>query len=107
MLLLNTFQNIYQFRLHEDGRAPIPFEPSENDVQLWVIRAKRFLSILEEKNLPIDELRLLASERSKGKKRTFKGKELEVQVLSTTWSMPQVHHNRVYTDRNDQCLKRR
>ena len=42
----------------------------------------QFLSILEEKNLPIDELRLLASERSKGKKLKFNGEELTVQVLS-------------------------
>ncbi|MBF0252347.1 MAG: aspartate-semialdehyde dehydrogenase [Candidatus Omnitrophica bacterium] len=42
----------------------------------------RFLSILAERNFPIDELRLLASERSKGKKLNFKGKEIEVQVLS-------------------------
>ncbi|MFQ5953298.1 MAG: aspartate-semialdehyde dehydrogenase, partial [Candidatus Omnitrophota bacterium] len=41
----------------------------------------QFLSILEERDFPIDELRLLASERSKGKKLSFKERELEVQVL--------------------------
>ena len=41
----------------------------------------QFLWILEERGFPIDELRLLASERSKGKKLVFKGKEIEVQVL--------------------------
>ncbi len=40
------------------------------------------LSILEERNFPINELRLLASERSAGKKLSFKGKEIEVQVLN-------------------------
>ena len=42
----------------------------------------QFLSILAERKFPIDELRLLASERSKGKKILFNGKENEVQVLS-------------------------
>jgi len=43
---------------------------------------KQFLSILEERNFPIDELRLLASERSKGKIITWCGKKCEVQVLT-------------------------
>ena len=42
----------------------------------------QFLWILEERNFPIDELRLLASERSKGKELEFKGKKIPVQVLS-------------------------
>ena len=42
----------------------------------------QFLKILEGRDFPIDELRLLASERSKGKKLTFKGEEIPVQVLS-------------------------
>lgn len=42
----------------------------------------QFLSILAERNFPIDELRLLASERSKGKKLKFKGEDHPVQVLS-------------------------
>ncbi len=41
-----------------------------------------FLNILTEKDLPIGELRLLASERSRGKKLKFKGEEIEVQVLN-------------------------
>jgi aspartate-semialdehyde dehydrogenase len=41
----------------------------------------QFLLLLEERNFPIDELRLLASERSKGKKLDFRGKSIEVQVL--------------------------
>jgi aspartate-semialdehyde dehydrogenase len=36
------------------------------------------LNILEERNFPIDELLLVASERSVGKKITFKGKEISV-----------------------------
>lgn len=42
----------------------------------------RFLSILEERNFPIKDLRLLASERSKGKKLKFKGKSYPIEVLS-------------------------
>ena len=37
-------------------------------------------NILEERNFPIDELRLLASPRSVGKKLTFKGQEIEVKL---------------------------
>jgi len=36
------------------------------------------LNVLEERNFPIDELLLVASERSVGKKITFKGTEHEV-----------------------------
>ena len=41
------------------------------------------LEVLERRNFPLDELRLLASERSAGKTITFKGKELTVQTLTT------------------------
>jgi len=41
-----------------------------------------FLQILEERNFPIDELRLLASSRSAGKKVKFKGEEYTVQELT-------------------------
>ncbi len=40
------------------------------------------LDVLERRDFPINELRLLASERSVGKKITFRGTELEVQLLS-------------------------
>lgn len=43
----------------------------------------RFLSILEERNFPLKELRLLASERSKGKSLKFKGKAYPIEVLSS------------------------
>ncbi|MCU0530892.1 MAG: aspartate-semialdehyde dehydrogenase [Syntrophales bacterium] len=39
------------------------------------------ISILEERNFPVGELRLLASERSIGKELEFKGKAYPVQVL--------------------------
>jgi len=40
------------------------------------------LDVLERRNFPLKELRLLASERSVGKKLVFKGKEIAVQLLS-------------------------
>jgi len=41
-----------------------------------------FMQLLEQRNFPMAELRLLASSRSAGKKMTFKGKELTVQELT-------------------------
>ncbi len=41
---------------------------------------REMMNILEERNFPIDELRLLASPRSVGKKLTFSGKEIEVKL---------------------------
>ncbi len=38
-------------------------------------------AILEEREFPVSELRLLASERSRGRRLSFKGEDLEVQVL--------------------------
>ncbi|MBU0945152.1 MAG: aspartate-semialdehyde dehydrogenase [Proteobacteria bacterium] len=40
------------------------------------------LDVLRRREFPINQLRLLASERSIGKKITFKGQEIEVQLLS-------------------------
>ena len=40
------------------------------------------LEVLERKNFPLRELRLLASERSVGKKLTFRGEEIAVQQLT-------------------------
>ena len=40
------------------------------------------LDVLERRNFPLGELRLLASERSVGKKLKFKGEEIAVQLLS-------------------------
>lgn len=42
----------------------------------------RFLSILEERNFPIKNLKLLASARSRGKKIKFKGKDYPVEELT-------------------------
>ena len=41
---------------------------------------REMMNILEERNFPIDELRLLASPRSVGKKIAFKGEEIEVKL---------------------------
>jgi aspartate-semialdehyde dehydrogenase len=40
------------------------------------------LDVLERRNFPVNELRLLASERSVGKKLVFRGKEIAVQLLT-------------------------
>ncbi len=42
----------------------------------------RFLEILAERNFPIKSLKLLASERSQGKKLAFKGRQYPVEVLT-------------------------
>lgn len=42
---------------------------------------QEFLKILEEHNLPLDELVLFGSERSAGRKYTFRGEELTVKLL--------------------------
>ena len=42
---------------------------------------RTFLRVLEERNFPIDDLLLFASERSEGKVLTFRGKEHEVKAL--------------------------
>lgn len=39
------------------------------------------ISILEERNFPVDKLRLMASSRSKGKRLKFRGGEIEVEEL--------------------------
>ena len=41
---------------------------------------REMLNILEERNFPVGELRLLASARSVGKKVPFKGEEIEIQL---------------------------
>ncbi|MEE8110024.1 MAG: aspartate-semialdehyde dehydrogenase [bacterium] len=40
------------------------------------------LSILEERNFPVSDLRVLASERSAGERITFRGKDYRVEILS-------------------------
>ncbi|HOA81358.1 MAG TPA: aspartate-semialdehyde dehydrogenase, partial [Defluviitaleaceae bacterium] len=43
---------------------------------------RTFLEVLEERDLPIDNLYFFASARSAGKKITFKGKEYTVEELT-------------------------
>ena len=43
---------------------------------------QEFLRVLEERNFPVDELVLFGSQRSAGRKYLFRGKELEVKLLS-------------------------
>jgi aspartate-semialdehyde dehydrogenase len=42
----------------------------------------QMLRTLEERNFPVKSIKLLASERSKGKTLTFKGESISVEVLS-------------------------
>ena len=42
---------------------------------------QEFLRVLEERNFPLDELLLFGSQRSAGRKYTFRGKEIEVKLL--------------------------
>ena len=42
---------------------------------------QEFLRVLEERNFPVGELLLFGSERSAGRKYTFRGKEIEVRLL--------------------------
>ncbi len=43
---------------------------------------REMLKVLEQRDFPVDEIRLLASERSKGRRLSFRGQEIEVEVLS-------------------------
>lgn len=43
---------------------------------------QEFLRVLDERNFPVDELKVLASARSAGKKCTFKGQELTIEELT-------------------------
>ena len=42
---------------------------------------QEFLRVLDERHFPIDELVLFGSQRSAGRKYTFRGKEYEVKLL--------------------------
>jgi len=42
----------------------------------------KMMEILEERRVPVDKLRIFASERSAGKKIKFKGKEITVELLT-------------------------
>lgn len=43
---------------------------------------QEFLRVLNQRNFPIDSLRLFGSERSAGKKISFRGKEIEIELLN-------------------------
>jgi aspartate-semialdehyde dehydrogenase len=43
---------------------------------------RQMLQVLEDRDFPIASLKVLASERSKGKKLPFRGEEIEIEVLS-------------------------
>jgi len=43
---------------------------------------RMMIQVLEERNFPVKELRLFASERSRGVKIPFRGEDVEIEVLS-------------------------
>ncbi|HEY8362491.1 MAG TPA: aspartate-semialdehyde dehydrogenase [Tissierellaceae bacterium] len=43
---------------------------------------RKMIEVLEEKNIPIDRIKLFASEKSAGKRMTFGGREIEVELLT-------------------------
>ena len=45
---------------------------------------REMIKTVEQRNIPVDRIRLFASARSKGKTLTFKGKEVEVEELTET-----------------------
>jgi predicted nucleotidyltransferase len=42
--MVDDAQRLYGFRLHEDGRAPAPFDPSTEDVRLWLAQARMVIA---------------------------------------------------------------
>ena len=46
---------------------------------------QEFLNLIEERNFPFNELKLLASHRSAGKKIQFMGKEYTVEEATHCW----------------------
>src|SRR5450631_1252825 len=44
---------------------------------------QEMITMLEKRNFPVSELRLLASERSAGKALPFKGSKIQVEVLNS------------------------
>ncbi|MEK6527469.1 MAG: aspartate-semialdehyde dehydrogenase, partial [Nitrospirota bacterium] len=42
---------------------------------------QEMIAVLEERNFPVEKLRLFASERSEGKMLEFCGKQIEVEIL--------------------------
>lgn len=40
-------QRLYEFRLHEDGRAPAPFAPDTSDIHAWLATARDILADVE------------------------------------------------------------
>jgi predicted nucleotidyltransferase len=45
--LASAARRVYEFRLHEDGRAPIPFAPTTEDVRTWLGTVRDVLAEVE------------------------------------------------------------
>ncbi len=54
------------------------------------------IAVLEERNFPVEQLRLFASERSKGKTLEYNGKPVAVEVLTESlYARFAIHHNTI------------
>ena len=68
-------QDYRQFGLKEERKMRVAIVGASGAV------GQEFLRILAERNFPLDDLVLFGSERSAGRKYTFRGKEYEVKLL--------------------------
>lgn len=45
--LLREAEQLYEFRLHDDGRGPLPYEPTTRDVECWIGRTRDVMGDVE------------------------------------------------------------
>lgn len=45
----NELARLYEFRLHQQGRAPVPFQPATNDVRYWLEVADTLLATIRRR----------------------------------------------------------
>ena len=80
--LIPEFIRTFAAEIHQD----IEHTYFEQNMKVAIVGAsgavgQEFLRGLDERNFPIDELLLFGSQRSAGRKYTFRGKEIEVKLL--------------------------
>ena len=59
---------------------------------------QEFLRVLDERNFPVDELVLFGSERSAGRKYSFRGKDYEVKLLQHNDDFKGIDHQARHRD---------
>ena len=45
--LVDEAEQLYEFRLHDDGRGPLPYEPTTRDVECWIARTRDVMGDVE------------------------------------------------------------